>query len=97
LWSGLSLYHISKDLGTSRKVSTPSSYDAWLGIAILKGSPNLRSFTYKVSQIRLLSKDAAFSIMLRAQNPPGLCIVERHRRDGAYIKFGPLLPIDYFE
>ena len=25
LWSGLSLYHIQKDLGTSRKVSTPSS------------------------------------------------------------------------
>jgi len=32
------------DLGHSRLVSTPSSFEAWLGIAILKVSPNLRVY-----------------------------------------------------
>ena len=40
-------------LGAPRLVSTPSSCDAWLGIAILQVSPNLRSVTHKVSQMRL--------------------------------------------
>ena len=40
-------------LGAPRLVSTPSSYDAWLGIAILQVSPNLRRDTHKVSQMRL--------------------------------------------
>ena len=37
-------------LGTHRKVSTPSPFGAWLGIAILQVSPNLMSFHLKVSQ-----------------------------------------------
>ena len=40
-------------LGAPRLVSTPSSCDAWLGIAILQVSPNLRSYTHKISQMRL--------------------------------------------
>ena len=36
-------------LDVPRLVSTPSSYDAWLGIAILQVSPNLRNYTHKVS------------------------------------------------
>ena len=40
-------------LGVPRLVSTPSSCDAWLGIAILQVSPNLRNCTHKVSQMRL--------------------------------------------
>lgn len=40
-------------LGAPHLVSTPSSCDAWLGIAILQVSPNLRSYTHKVSQMRL--------------------------------------------
>ena len=40
-------------LDVPRLVSTPSSYDAWLGIAILQVSPNLRNYTHKVSQMRL--------------------------------------------
>ena len=40
-------------LGVPRLVSTPSSCDAWLGIAILQVSPNLRNYTHKVSQMRL--------------------------------------------
>ena len=36
-------------LGVPRLVSTPSSCDAWLGIAILQVSPNLRNYTHKVS------------------------------------------------
>ena len=40
-------------LDVPRLVSTPSSCDAWLVIAILQVSPNLRSYTHKVSQMRL--------------------------------------------
>ena len=40
---------ISFDLGPPCLVSTPSSFEAWLGITILKASPNLRSSTKKVS------------------------------------------------
>ena len=40
-------------LDVPRLVSTPSSCDAWLGIAILQVSPNLRNYTHKVSQMRL--------------------------------------------
>ena len=40
-------------LGVPRLVSTPSSCDAWLGIAILQVSPNLRNYTHKISQMRL--------------------------------------------
>ena len=46
-------FTIAIALGAPRLVSTPSSYDAWLGIAILQVSPNLRSDTHKVSQMRL--------------------------------------------
>lgn len=34
LWSGLSLSHILPNLGSCHTVSTPSSFEAWLGIAI---------------------------------------------------------------
>jgi len=34
VWTFSLPYHQS-DLGTSRKVSTPSSFDAWLGIVIV--------------------------------------------------------------
>jgi len=47
------LFTIAIAVGAPRLVSTPSSYDAWLGIAILQVSPNLRSYTHKVSQMRL--------------------------------------------
>ncbi len=43
------LFTIAVALGAPRLVSTPSSCDAWLGIAILQVSPNLRSYTHKVS------------------------------------------------
>ena len=46
-------FTITIALGVPRLVSTPSSYDAWLGIAILQVSPNLRNYTHKVSQMRL--------------------------------------------
>ena len=46
-------FTIPLGLGVPRLVSTPSSYDAWLGIAILQVSPNLRNYTHKVSQMRL--------------------------------------------
>ena len=46
-------FTIPFSLGVPRLVSTPSSYDAWLGIAILQVSPNLRNYTHKVSQMRL--------------------------------------------
>jgi len=36
-------------LGAARQVSTPSDYSAWLGVAILQGSPNLSISTLKVS------------------------------------------------
>jgi hypothetical protein len=46
-------FTIPFSLGAPRLVSTPSSYDAWFGIAILQVSPNLRSYTHKISQMRL--------------------------------------------
>ena len=48
-WSGLYLHRIITDLDAHRQVSTPSSYEAWLGITILKASPNLMGSTLKVS------------------------------------------------
>jgi len=39
-------------LGGNRLVSTPSPIGAWLGIASLKVSPNLVTYTYRVSPIR---------------------------------------------
>ena len=36
-------------LGSCRQVSTPSYFYAWLGISILKPSPNLTGSTLKVS------------------------------------------------
>ncbi len=38
------------NLDAHRQVSTPSPYGPWLGIAILKVSPNLMSFHPLVSQ-----------------------------------------------
>ncbi len=38
------------DLGSARLVSTPSRFRAWLGIAILQGSPNLSGANLPVSR-----------------------------------------------
>ena len=40
-------------LGSCRQASTPSSFDAWLGIRILHPSPTLTSYIWKVSQSKL--------------------------------------------
>src|SRR5262249_30549369 len=54
LWSGLSLHPSAWALGAARLVSTPSCRlfrrQAWLGIAILQGSPNLSSSASRVSR-----------------------------------------------
>ena len=44
---------IASALGSCRQVSTPSSFDAWLGIRILHPSPTLTSYIWKVSQSKL--------------------------------------------
>ena len=51
LWSGLYLHHSISALGACRLVSTPSwyFYQAWLGISMLKPSPNLTDSTPIVS------------------------------------------------
>jgi len=46
LWSGL---YLNLLCGSLRQVSTPSSFDAWLGISILKRSPNLKRSPLEVS------------------------------------------------
>ena len=42
-------FSLSFDLGGHHLVSTPSSYEAWLGIVYLRVLPNLMSFTLEVS------------------------------------------------
>ena len=51
LWSGLYLHHSISALGACRLVSTPSwyFYQAWLGISMLKPSPNLTGSAPTVS------------------------------------------------
>ena len=44
-------FSISNDLGGHRLVSTPSSYEAWLGIIYLRVPPNLMAFTLWISHI----------------------------------------------
>ncbi len=53
LWSGLSLHHIFRFRCSPSSLYTFKITLAWLGIAILQVSPNLRSYTHKVSQMRL--------------------------------------------
>lgn len=47
-------FSISNDLGGHRLVSTPSSYEAWLGIVYLRVPPNLMAFTLWISHIGAL-------------------------------------------
>ncbi len=53
-----------RGVGAARLVSTPSRRRAWLGIAILQGSPNLSSSTARVSPraLKLSSKSGASTI-----------------------------------
>jgi len=49
VWT-IPLPYLLQDLGNRRLVSTPSSFEAWLGISILKLSPNLTIYMFKISQ-----------------------------------------------
>ena len=53
LWSGLYLHHTFRFRCSPSSLYTFKISLAWLGIAILQVSPNLRNYTHKVSQMRL--------------------------------------------
>ena len=53
LWSGLYLHHTFQFRCSPSSLYTFKISLAWLGIAILQVSPNLRNYTHKVSQMRL--------------------------------------------
>ena len=53
LWSGLYLHHTFQFRCSPSSLYTFKISLAWLGIAILQVSPNLRSYIYKVSFIKL--------------------------------------------
>ena len=55
VWTIPSPFPAKRSLGAARLVSTPSRHRAWLGIAILQGSPNLSSSTSPVSPRALKS------------------------------------------
>ena len=53
LWSGLYLHHTFQFRCSPSSLYTFKISLAWLGVAILQVSPNLRNYTHKVSQMRL--------------------------------------------
>lgn len=83
LESGLSLRHASllRGLGAARLVSTPSRKRAWLGIAILQGSPNLSSSTSRISP-RALNRlsPVRLPISPRPHTAVGYSLVTTHRQ-----------------
>ena len=49
-------------LGGKCQVSTPSSYEAWLGVAIGKVSPNLLAFSIRIPTNLLLFAEFAYTL-----------------------------------
>ena len=66
-----------RGVGAARLVSTPSRRRAWLGIAILQGSPNLSSSTARVSPRALKLSKSGASTNFATPAQPGAGIVRR--------------------